>query len=361
MSQTLTSFRTASLKRAVGDAAVSAVQIDLYATAVTAQSTFNIDGLPELDTHLTNAQKHANYWTGTLTQELKNSFADVIGFGQTFTTYYDQLSVQAGRMATDPDARTTFLDGMKDLKNQIQARLYGHANANVTYVGIYGLLADLKDFQNNLNTDYAAFQADNNRLAALIQASPDVQAQLDQLAIDRRTAVAKITVDCVVIGAGVALIIIGAVATIPTAGVGAGLIVTGATLVLGGAGGVVADGVGLADIDKQYGVLIKKLAEQNDRKAALAHTQTIITDFVTKAGDAQEAISNVIAGWEAISDDIDQVITALNEAKDDVRGGLYSQIQSDLDNARDEWNELITFATDLQTRTKLNVTSSTPA
>ena len=162
MTETAPFFRTARLKQAVGNAAVSAVQIDLYATTVTAQPAFNIDGLSELDTHLTNAQSHANYWTGTLTQELKNSFADVIDFGQTFTTYYDQLSTQAGKIPTDPDAKATFLAGLRDLKNQIQDRLEVHASNDVTYVGIYVLLTDLKDFQANLGKDYAAFQSDSD-------------------------------------------------------------------------------------------------------------------------------------------------------------------------------------------------------
>ena len=68
-----------------------------------------------------------------------------------------------------------------------------------------------------------------------------------------------------------------------------------------------------------------------------------------------------LRGWEAIASDIDKVTDALNEAKDDALADLTNRIQSDLDAARDEWNDLVRYATDLQTRTKLSVTSAQPA
>ena len=58
-----------------------------------------------------------------------------------------------------------------------------------------------------------------------------------------------------------------------------GLYLMGATLIATGLGNLIPDAVGLADLDKQYGELLKKQAEQSESGAALTHTQTIITRF----------------------------------------------------------------------------------
>jgi hypothetical protein len=356
-----TMFPTAKMKRGVTDAAVSAVQINLYATTVLAQPPFEIDGLPELDVHLLAAQGHANYWTSTLTQELVNSFADVIDYGTTFNTYYTNLSALAAKIPTDPDAKASFLDGIMDLRNQIRDRLYAHKNGAVEVVGIYALLVDCRDFRDDLGKDFAAFQADSGRLDALIAANPDIQSQIDALNANRKTLIGKVVIDVLSLVGGIILIIVGAVATFATDGLAVGLVLMGATLVATGGGNLVPDAIGLADLEKQYGVLLKKQAEQSAESAALLHTKTILTNFVTKAGDAQQAISNIITGWEEIANEIDRVAAALNGAKDDALAGLSARIMTDLKTAKDEWTHLVDYTTALQTRSKLTTNTPTPA
>ena len=311
--------------------------IQTYVQTILQQPDITLDALPELPKHQTIAREHANNWNKNILPLLSKTNADIIDYSNQFNSFYDQL-VTFAKDVENPKSRKQLVEGLKLLSSNITEK-----DNNVQEV-----INQLITFQANLNKDDANFTKDVNEAAVKIEGDDgEIKAlskQLDAIHDAMHKDIGLMAGGAVVMLAGVATIVFGAISEIPSGGASTALIGAG---VLVFSGGVAMETLGATDYSKQIEEqknVTEKLAKDKQQLVALKTTKKDVSGFVKGLESAITAAGALKAGWQGLDADLQEVITAVNDVDPDVGAWLLAE----LERAKKDWNVALDQAKKLQ-------------
>jgi non-hemolytic enterotoxin B/C len=336
---------SSSLKTGLEASASASMVIQAYANGILKQSDVNLSLIPELPGHQAIARKHANNWLNNVNPSMLKTNNDIVDFANQFDAYYAPLVTLAKNIqAGDKSARTTFAQGLSDLRNAINKK----ENNTITIV------SDLNKFHDELTTDYRNFQADDKTAKDKITGDKGEIAALDDQLTAIHDAMNKdigmIAGGCVGTVVGVCMVVAGAALEFETAGASTALIVAGLGVAAGGASTTI---IGSVDYSHQVSKLKSTTSKLNHVKmevVSLKVVKTQVDGLVNNLGEAITAVSDLQSSWNILKNDFDELISAL----DDVSTSSFFLLAK-LDHAKKDWEDVRAQAVKLQANGQMKV------
>lgn len=312
--------------------------IQTYMQIILQQPDLKLDALPDLPSHQKTARDHANNWNSTILPLMSQTNADIIDYANKFDSFYEDL-VKYANDIKNPDSKAKLVEGLKLLSSTIKKN-NGKAEAVVN---------DLTTFHKNLNADHQNFTKDGNVAALKIQGDIEeikaLSAQLDAIHTAMMNDVSLMVGGDFAIVAGVAMIVVGVVAEIPTAGVSTILIGGGVVVVTGGVTTSVLAGIDYSKQIKAQTKVQEQLAGDKIELLGLKTTMHQVSGFVKGLESAIPAVAALKAAWQALDADLDEVITAVNDV-DPTSSGVW--LLDELKRAKSDWEDALAQAKRLQ-------------
>ena len=264
--------------------------------------------------------------------------ADIIDYANTFQSLYDTL-VESAKNISDKTARNTLVDGLKVLEKNIQEK----------QESVDGVQKDMLSFNNDLTADYRIFQSDANTAEAKLTGDNEgiaaLQKELDAIHSAMNKDIGLMAGGAVAVVGGVALMVVGIAAEIPTAGVSTALVGGGMVLL---AGGVLLETLGASDYTTQVG-LLKGVAEMKSKEetelTGLTHAKTQLMGFTTALSAAIQSVSTLRAGWLSLGSTLGEVIQKIENVDPTISGAI---IVAQLNTANKDWAAALELAKTLQ-------------
>lgn len=324
-------------------AASAAVQV--YVAAILEQGTMELKEMPDLLKHQETARMHAVKWNVAVLPGMANTLANIIGYANQFNVYYTNLAKLADKVASDSDAREKFIEGLTQLRNSISRKVADSKSVKTSLI----------TFNDNLQADYTTFKDDAAKATKLYEGKSGEIAKLsgdiDQAQKSMDTDIGVMAGGAVGIVAGTIVIVVGAVAEIPTASVSTGLIVGGVGMMVTGITSEIVGGV-------QYALTVKKLVSLKEKlkedKLGFMGVKTVegqLDGLVNQLNNAIAAVNSLTQQWSDLYDSLEQVIKDVDEDP-----GTYGpQVKSMLDKASQDWHDALSFSLKLQPNGQLKV------
>lgn len=325
------------LKTKQVDLTKASTVIQAYVQIILQQPDLKLKALPNLPEHQKTARSHANNWNDTILPLMAKTDADIIDYANKFDSFYKDL-VKYAKDLNNPDSRKKLVEGLQLLQNTIKKK-----DAYVAQV-----VNDLSTFHKNLNTDYQNFESDVNMAAVKIEGdSGEIEAlskQLGGISDAMNKDIGLMAGGSVVFLGGVAMIVFGAIAEIPSGGASTALIGGGVVVV---SGGVIMETLAASDYSKQIDEqksTQEKLSGIKIELVGLKGTKGQLEGFVKALESAITAATSLQKGWGALDADLQELITALKDVNPDDG----SWVLDELDRAKKDWADALDQAKKLQ-------------
>ena len=326
------------LKDAQHSTSAASAAVQTYVASILKQDSIKLDEMPNLPCHQEVARKHALKWNLAVLPGMIQTNADIIDYANQFKAYYGTLVKLADDVAKDPTARAKFIEGLSLLRKDIAKKKQNTKSVKIS----------LQNFNDELSADYTTFSADAAQATKIYEGKSGAIAQISSdISKTQTTLNAYIGVmagGAVGLIGGVVLILVGALATIETAGVSAGLIVAGIGLL---ATGITSEIVG----GTQYGLEIKKLAGLKEKLAAdkqgLMGVKTVqgqLDGLVSQLTQALAALDGLIKQWSDLDKAMATVLTDVE--KNPSKYG--PELKAMLEIASQDWDAALSLALKMQ-------------
>lgn len=302
--------------------------------------------LKTVQDHLATAKQHGLYWSNEIEPNLTNIPQAIINFN---TIFQEEMKIMIPLVTDllgndDPTKRAELVA----LFNGLLAKIGAQQTA------VKGEMDKLTQFNTDITGDHNNFSTANASFAAIqqfeqanITALNTAIKGLDDAISALNTA---ITAESVAIGVSVGLIGGGALG-LANAETGVGLVIGAVCMVVGMIGLGVAVGELISSIEKKQDAEQKKAFDQLEvteltvQVQALNTTQTALSSLVTQSATAMQSVQVILDTWGTLTAKIQAVVSDLNDAEKAI-GDIMSLV--DLQTAQDQWNQLETFAGQMQ-------------
>jgi len=283
-----------------------ALAIQGYCRSVIEQESIDLSGFPklakiggEINSGLTTAKAHARLYLDSIQPTILANVANI-------ANYYNLHQAVATSMppGTSEKEWVAQLSALKDQAIDFK----GKAGTVVTSLGTLrdNLARDVAAFAQVVRDLNAAVGGDNGVLA-------DINKQLDDLEKKIAAAAVGITISGLAILGGTFLILVGAIATLATAGLSTVLIIGGAAFVAVGVAGTVVLSVAMAKLLDRKGDLIE---QRENLKAEVKLATGIASGYEGLRLKAEAAVTAAIDmknAWDFLSADLGNLATDLEK------------------------------------------------
>lgn len=337
------------------DATNAFTQVTAYANAIANIVLQPATTPPEtwfttLDTALKSAQAHCTTWTETIGPGMSSTIPQaLIDYGSLFTASCDDIisTLVNSKYEPDSDDRNTILGDIQTLLDFMATQTTAVATLQTQFTKFQSdVLADHTALTTGAGDAQKALNLDNETIAT-------INATIAQLHADIAAASMKATASEIGIGLSIFVGLCAVVAVVATGGAAAPIVVGVVAVVgLGAAIGttvvytqqVVSD---MAKLQEQQDELSTDQAQATALQSILTTTQTIVT-----ANEAASAALTTLAQvWKDLTTKLTAVQTDLTNAHKAGDGKTFGAhaVKIWTSDAEKQWNQMITFATNMQT------------
>lgn len=303
-----------------------------------------------LGTALTLAQTHVRTWVEVLGPQMSSNVPQtIIDYGNLFAAAAQDIISVLQASGNNPNAaqRQQILGDISTLQQFI-----------TTEQGVIsGLQTQLKAFQDNVLNDHNSLSSGANAAQTALNLDDatiaSIQAQIAAVQADLLAATQKATASEIGIGLAIFIGIVAVVAVIATGGAAAPLVV-GAVAVIG-LGAAIATTViyskQQADDQEKLTDLTAELTSDQAQAASLSAILNTTQTIVTANEAASAALDNLAGVWSDLLTKTNSVANDLanaDKAGDGVHFGAFA-VRLWTKDALAAWNQLVTFATNMQT------------
>ena len=197
---------------------------------------------------------------------------------------------------------------------------------------------DNKNFQSDYNVALVKIKGDDGEIKALSK-------ELDAVQTAMHKDIGLMAGGAVAVLGGIALIVVGAVAELETAGASTVLIGAGVLVVSGGA---IAGTLGMSDYDKQITAqkqIQEQLATDKQEMTGLKIAKGQLDGFVSAVSSAITATQALVEGWQALGADLSETIDAIDRVDPSITPDF---IVAELNAANSDWQVALDQAKHLQ-------------
>ncbi|WLR41161.1 HBL/NHE enterotoxin family protein [Bacillus carboniphilus] len=338
------------LKQAMEDTASNALVMDAYALTILKQEDIffkNIESLEindlsaNLTSHQQTARNNAAYWLDTLKPSLIQVNENIIGYNTKFQNYYDTLVSLA--KANDKE---TLNFGLELLHSEIEENKEE----------VDALIEDLTTFKHSLFTDVQSFRSDSNDITALLSGNNALIPQLkDQISAYNDA----INTDIAIIAGGAAGEVVGVamfaggVILFPTAPyLGGGLMVAGVAVVGGSTAAIIIASNDLQSKQQALKDATTNLTQLETEVVVLETLNNQVNYFVETIDIAIESLKNISDQWNTLSSKYNTLIDTVEDTSGDL--GIF--VIPQLNTAKDDWEDIKTYAETLYQDLNYNTT-----
>jgi hypothetical protein len=302
--------------------------------------------LGQVQKNLGIAKSHGLDWSNNIQPDLTKIPLAIIDYGTLFIEAIKEIRplVNDPDIDNDPAKRKMLVDLFNALLQSINDQQTSVANE----------IDKLKLFNKNVTDDHGNFSSANKQFQIIDQFEEEnikeLQAAIAGLDSVISTLNKKITVEAVAVGASVALMAGGALG-LAFAATGVGAVVGGLSLAIGMIGLGVSLGFLISDIEKKQRAQQEEsfdkleVTELSIQVQALHSTEDSVGKLVTMSAQAVSSVQVILDTWATLNAKIQSVLTDLNDAEKHVKD-VVSLL--DLDTATDLWQQLATFAGQMQ-------------
>jgi Bacillus haemolytic enterotoxin (HBL) len=309
-----------------------------------------VELLKTVNEHLTAAKMHAQTWSNDIQPNLTAIPQALINYNATFQEVLKVMTPLVTSLSltpTDPQAPVWRAE-LKALFGGLLGKIGQQQTAIDTEFAL------LKQFNTDVTTDHNNFSSGNHQFAVL----KDIE-QADLKALQEAVTSLNSAIDSLnktITGLGIAtgvsgVVMIAGAIGFATAETGVGAVV-GVTCVVVGAAGLITSAVFLDKAIKE------KLADQKEKAidegqiselslqiAALDGCEMALSSLVTQSQTAMQSVQTILDTWATLQGKLTAVVKDLDDSEKAI-GDIMSLV--DLNTATDQWNQLETFATQLQ-------------
>ena len=335
-----------NLKDAQKATSAASVAVQTYVVSILKQEIMELPEMPNLRTHQEVARQHALRWNIAVLPELIKTNAHIIDYSNQFNAYHVTLIGLADTVSTDPSARTQFIEGLSSLRRDIVNKKQHATSAKIS----------LQNFKETLSADHTTFLTDAAQATKTFEEkSGDIaklSSEIDTVQTSLNNCIGAMAEGAVSTVGGVVLIIVGALATIETAGLSTGLIMAGVGLLKTGISSEIASGA-------KYGLEVGKLASLTKKLTAdeqgLVRVKIVkgqLDGLVSQLTQTLAALNILIREWSDLDSSMEKV---LNDVQRDP--GTYGpELKAMLDRATQDWDEALSLAQQMQRSGKFRTT-----
>lgn len=323
------------IKEATTQAASAGLIVQKYCNGIIQQIPIAIPAsiikdLPDVNAHLTLAQGNARNYLDVIQPQIISVVTDVSAYSNQFVAFYTIIDKKielwkGGSNSAKAEAMQliTALNGEVLIKHQnvtkVQVNLQGFQSALTTDVG---------HFNDALSKANIVIGGDHGRLATIATDILGVEKSINKL-------IGGLVGSVLGIVGGAVLILVGALVSIPTAGVGAGLVIAGAILLVAGIGGTIGTSVALDNAYTMKRTLLLEQAQLNESLTFLHSFTTTMNAVESSASNASAQLSNMRNAWNFLGQKLGNLGKDLAEASS--FGNLPVLTQAWLSTAKEEW------------------------
>lgn len=303
-----------AMSDAVTNTAAAGVVLQTYCTEMAKQSNFIIPStvvasLPALNVYLTTAKTHAAHYLDTLQPLIISVVTDVNAYSGQYTSFNTLVRQKIEVWKTGSD------DGKKEAIVLMRATLNALSTKAKKTAEVQAALAA---FQTMLNTDAACFSEGLTAASIIIGGNTGRLASLNKQLeeVNRQISGATTGVVLGVLGVvgGIVLICVGKLATIPTAGLSAALVLVGATLIVVGAGATAGASVALHKAKGMRSQLLTEQAQLNVLMPQINAIKGTASNLADGAKNASIQLTTMRNAWTLLGNDVNNICASLESA-----------------------------------------------
>lgn len=315
--------------------------IQNYVSTVLNQADLSLpDVLPNLPEHQKNARTHATNWRDTVQPQMISTNTDIVDFSNTFSTYFDPLAQLATQLQSNPQdaqAIANFKTGLQQLQAIVTKKETAAAAVVTSLSGFTDDLgADARNFASDFTTAESTLAGKDGQIAALGK-------QIDAIHDAMNTDLTMIAAGSVTAVVGGLMIVVGALAEIPSGGASTALIVGGIVVVGAGAGVAIAGGVDYSKQTSDLGTAITQQTTLQQQYAATKQVNSTVQNLSSQASAALTAAGALLKGWQTLGAQFVEFQSALDRSQPDLGFFLMAQLNA----AKKDWDDLGAYATKL--------------
>ena len=314
-----------------------ATLVTTYARAIIEQEEINkIKEIPKLPDHQKAAKQQSHTWLNDIWPLIIKTTADIIDYANTYQSTYDQLLTLIPRLeAGDKKA-------VGDFKKILEYLL---KNLNEKKQSVSTTTSNITDFYGKFEPLFNEF-SDDHKAASLVMTQDrkdvsELQAQITTLNSEAQLCGFG-AIGSVVAGVGTASFMIY---TAATSGMGPVGLVVGAICLLIEVGGLIASLTEYINKMDQISDLTGQLNAKNTELTALTTIFNQVNNLQNYTGNINTYASQVQDGWQALEEDIQEVIQKLDTITPEQSADI---IKIELNTANKDWGEVLTQAKKLQ-------------
>jgi hypothetical protein len=270
--------------------------------------------LQSLNPHLATAQGHSNDWIDNISGQLWDRLQGVVSFGEVFGNLEGGLVAAAKAMGDEKSFAPNEIAKLIAMLQALQSLVQQQHDQSVTDFN------KLADYAKAVNSDFSAFETDFNTANRVLGGDQGEIAQLQAKISSENDAMSK---DLAMIGGGAAMMVVGilviacgALLEFETAGAATLIIAAGVAVVAGGAAMTGVAGKDYDDKLAQVAIDQQNLASDRAEIALLHGVNTQLTSLTTTLAKTQQALSNMVTGWEQLDNGITAVVQDLQNPQD---------------------------------------------
>lgn len=289
--------------------------------------------LPPINTYITDAKTHADYYIQTLQPKMIKSITDVGGYSQQFTSFYDLIDQRINTWKLGNEAAKT---EALQLLQQLQSGI------NTKKEAVVIVTDDLGKFLTDLNGDVGNFATVVKKAKTVIGgdegAITELTNQMESLDKQIAGAAVGVALSGLAIVGGIVLIIVGAVGEVFTGGASTAAIVSGIGVVATGIGGVTASSIALANLVNAKGDLFTQREQLQDDLKFLYGFNSNIGMLKDSAATAATQVGNMKNAWGILGNNMGNVIQSVQDAQS--YSELPITVKAYLDTANAQWTSV---------------------
>jgi non-hemolytic enterotoxin B/C len=317
---------------AATDVITSKLVVDAYASAIIKQPALTLTEVPDLNAHLTKAQVNAATWVESVSSQMVLRITDVIGFGDVWSAFGPRIkqAVEAKNAGEVVSLLTVMRETqVKPLMSNAQASTAQAAQLQVL------LAADEANMNADLTLGTSVYAGDEGVIRQLTHDNEDLQVSMSNLMTQIGLASTAIVV-------GGLMIVVGALAEIPTGGASTAIVVVGVGVTGAGIAGVVLSAKDYDTALNKYRGNLQTIAQDQAEMKVLTAMKGQVSGLAAANQSAQTALATLANSWTAVDGYFKNIIA-------DLGAGLAfpDAVLEELDAANLEWARLTTTATAL--------------
>ncbi|HUZ00797.1 MAG TPA: HBL/NHE enterotoxin family protein [Thermomicrobiaceae bacterium] len=291
------------------------------------------------------AQQHAQVWVETLGPEVFATIPQaIINYGNTFTAATQDILGILQQIQGVPTQQQ-----QDDINNLINAVLVELQAQQTTLSDVY---QQLQTFMQTVQADHTALATGQNSAQAQVQIDETqlakIQAKINSIQQQIQSDSQKALMSEIGLGVAIFVTVAAIALTVATGGIAAPIAIGVGVLGIGAAiaGTVIFNQDVSQDFDDLYAQQ-KALSDEQAQVSGLIGITNAINSLVTANEAATQALSDVLDTWQVLEQKLKAVVTDLQNAE---APNIPAIIESlDIQTAQTAWNQLVTFATSMQT------------